>query len=96
MVNIDTTTPQQKALKGVADAIISGDVKIVEPLLSEDYTFRTFPKSAELPDLTKEEYLQKFGALFGIFSKIEVRIQQLLRACMLTLIPITLRSLFTK
>ena len=77
MTNIDATTPQLKALKQVADAISSGNVQTIEPLLSKDYKFRTFPKKAELPDLAKEEYLQKFGVAFGAFAKIEVCIQHL-------------------
>ena len=72
MINTDATTPQLTALKGLADALASGQVKNTEPLLSKDFTFRTFPKTAELPDLTKEAYLQKFGAAFGIFANIEV------------------------
>ena len=73
MVNIDATTPQLKIIKEVADAIISRDVKKVETLISKDFAFKTFPKIAELPDLTKEEYLPKFEVVFGAFAEIDVR-----------------------
>lgn len=74
MVNIDATSPQLEILKKVADAIASRDVKKVEPLISKDFAFKTFPKISELPDLNREEYLPRFGEVFGIFSKIDVRI----------------------
>lgn len=74
MVNIDATTPQLKVLKELTEAIASGNIKNIEPLLSKDFTFRSFPKTAELPDLTKEGYIQRFGAGSGVFNKIEVRI----------------------
>lgn len=72
MTNNNATTPQLKALKELGDALASGNIKNAEPLLSKDYIFRTFPKVAELPDLPKEEYLQKMGAVFGAFAKVEV------------------------
>ena len=77
MITIDPTTPQLKVLKELADAIASGDVKKAEPLLAKDFTFKTFPKHAELPELTKEDYLPKYQVVFGIFAEIEVRTQHL-------------------
>jgi hypothetical protein len=72
MTNINPTTPQLKVLKDFVDALETRDIKNAEPLLSKDFTFTTSPKSADLPDLTREEYLQKFGALFAFFAKVEV------------------------
>lgn len=77
MITIDPTTPQLKAIKALADAISSRDINNAEPLLSKDWTFRTFPKIPELPDVRKEEYLQKYKAVFAVFAKIEVRTQPL-------------------
>ena len=74
----DATTPQSKALKDLADAIATLDSKNTEPVLSKDFIFKMFPKSVELPDLTREEYIQKYGPVFLLFSKIEVCIQHLL------------------
>lgn len=74
MLDVDATTPQLKALKGLVEALKSGDFKNAEPLLAKDFTFRTLPKSAKLTDLKKEDYLQKMGASFGVFAKIDVRI----------------------
>ena len=74
MNTIDTTTPQLKVVKGLANALTSRDLNKVEPILSKDFVLKTFPKSVELPDLTKEEYLQKYGAVLALFAKIEVRI----------------------
>jgi hypothetical protein len=72
MTNINPTTPQLKALKDYADAIATRDLKNAEPLLAKDFTFTTSPKSADLPDLTREGFFQKFGALFALFAKVEV------------------------
>ena len=74
MNTINATTPQLKVVKGLANALTSRDLNKVEPILSKDFVLKTFPKSAELPDLTKEEYLQKYGAVLALFAKIEVRI----------------------
>ena len=71
MNTIDATTPQLKVVKGLADALT---LNKGEPILSKDFVLKTFPKSVELPDLTKEEYLQKYGAVLALFAKIEVRI----------------------
>lgn len=75
MTNINATTPQLQVIRRLANAITSHDVKSAEPLLSKDFTFRTLPKAADLPDLTKEEFLQKYSAVWDLFAKIEVRIQ---------------------
>lgn len=77
MANIDDTTPQLKVVKGLNDALIALNIKDVEPLLSRDFVLRTFPKSAELPDLTKEQYLQKNSAMWALSSKVDVRVQPL-------------------
>ena len=73
MNTIDATT-QLKVVKGLADALTSRDLNKAEPILSKNFVLKTFPKWAELPDLTKEEDLQKYGAVLALFAKIEVRI----------------------
>ena len=88
MTNGHATSPQQQTLKNLADTIATRDPKNIEPLLAKDFTFTTFPKTAELPDLTKEGYLQKYGAAFPGFAKIEVGTIRLLRVR--TLVPKTL------
>lgn len=76
MAILDTTSPLLRIVKGVADACISADVEKARQFLSKDYTFKTFPQTAELPDLSREEYIQKYGEIFRSFAKMEVRIKQ--------------------
>lgn len=84
MVNIEATTPQLRVVKGLADALVSRDLSNAEPILSKDFILKSFPKAAELPDLTKEEYLQKYSAVLALFGKMEVRTQHLGIACELS------------
>lgn len=77
MVNVDVTSPQLKAVKGMADAFASRDLSNLEPILSKDFTLKSFPKVAEFPDLGKEEYLEGYGAAFSLFAKVEVRTRYL-------------------
>ena len=74
MTNTDTTTPRLKAVKGLAEALASRNLSNAEPVLSKNFTAKLLPKIATLPsDLTKEEYLQKYGAVVASFAKVEVR-----------------------
>lgn len=75
MTKIDATTPQSKVVKRWADVLASRDLNNAEPILSKDFVFKAFPKAAELPDLTREEYIQKYGAILSLLAKVEVRIQ---------------------
>ena len=75
MTNLDATTPQLRAIKGIADAYTSRDLKGLEPILSRDFIFKTFPKSSEFPDLTKEEYIQRYGLVTALLAGVEVRIK---------------------
>ena len=77
MVNFDATTPQSKAAKGLFDALAALDLNKARPVLSKDYLFKSFPKSAELPDLTKEEYIQKYNAILVLLAQVEVRAKRL-------------------
>ena len=74
MVTVDATTPQLKAVKGLVEALVSDNFKTIESFLSKDYVFKTFPITPELPDLTRNEYLQKYGAVIPLFAKAGVRI----------------------
>jgi hypothetical protein len=72
MTNGDHTTRQLEVFKGFADAFATRDTTNILQIFSKDFVFKTFPKAAELPDLTKEEYLQKYRMIFPAFAKIEV------------------------
>jgi len=80
MANIDATTPQLKVVKGFTNAVVSRDLNNVEPILSRDFTMRLFPKVARLPDLTKEEYLQRYGGTLALFANTEVIFHEVIEA----------------
>ena len=72
MVNLDATTPQLKVLKQWADAHHSRDLNDAAPIFSKDFTLKMFPKSTVFPDLTREEYLQKYTVAFSLFTNVDV------------------------
>ena len=75
MVDINATTPQMKVVKVLVDCFHSRDLRDLEPLISEDFVFKTFPKAPELADLYREEYFLNYGTLFSSFAKVEVCVQ---------------------
>ena len=77
MVTIDTTTPQLKVLQKLADTLAALNLYDAGPILSKDFTLKKLPKSPELPDLSKEEYLQQHNVMVAMFPKAEVRIRYL-------------------
>ena len=77
MVDIDATTSQMKAIKVMRDCFNSRDLRDLKPLISEDFVFKTFPKTPELADLNKEEYLLMYGTSFSSFAKVEVCVQHM-------------------
>ena len=91
---LDATTPQLKLIESYFKAYLTFDMSNVGALITKDFKFRTFPKIAELPDETKEGYLETYQPIFSLLAKVEVCIQHHLRAHRLTsTIP---RSIFTK
>lgn len=75
MSNINATTPQLKLVKGWIDAYLSRDIKNIQPHLSKNYKFQTFPKIAGLPDETTEGYVEKYRPIFSMFTDLQVHTQ---------------------
>jgi hypothetical protein len=73
MVNLDATTPQLKVVKQWTDALNARDLNVLEPILSKDFTLKSFPEATGFPNLTKEEYIQQYGAVLSLFSTVDVR-----------------------
>lgn len=72
---IDATTPQLKAVKNLLDAYLTLDVKNVEPFISKNFTFQTFPKIADHPEEAKGAHFERYGTLLNLLKKGEVRLQ---------------------
>lgn len=75
MSHIDTTTPQLKLIDKTFDAYDTRDISNAAPFLSKNFTYRSFPKIAELPDQTKDEHIELFGPMFARLDKLDVHIQ---------------------
>ena len=73
MANVDATTPHMKIEKAWTDAHTSRNLDAIRPILSNNFVVKIFPKADGHPDLTKEEYIQRYSAAFALFSKVEVR-----------------------
>lgn len=77
MITLEATTPQLRAVQVWADAVRSRNFSNAGHIFSKDFTLKTFPKSTEHPDLTKEGYIQKYCGVLAMFSKAEVGIRHL-------------------
>lgn len=88
MTNINDPTPQLKLTKKLIGDYSSRDLSDVGQFLSEDFKYETFPKVPELPEEAKGDHIQKWGAILGSFTKMEVRTildtEKPLQACRLT------------
>ena len=77
MVNgLNATTSQLKFVERLIEAYATCDLNNVEPLLSKNFKYQTFPRAAHLPDHTKGDHVEKFGPVFAAMSEIEVRIHR--------------------
>ena len=75
MNHIEGTTPQLKLVDQLLKAYCTCDINKVTPLLSKNFAYRSFPKSADVPDQTKEEHIEQFGPKFAALEKLDVRVQ---------------------
>ena len=73
MINIDATTPQLKLAKDVTEAYLSRNLTSVAPYLSKNFTYQTFPKIADLPEVTKGGHVETYGAVLASFTQADVR-----------------------
>ena len=74
MSNFDAS-PQLTLVKNWVDAYISLDIKNVEPLLSKNFQYHTFPETTDLSKEAKERHIERYREMLSAVSKLEVRIQ---------------------
>ena len=86
---VDFNTPQSKAVKRLADAYISLDIKNVERLLSKNYQHEPLLESTDFPIQKKESHLQTWESICSSVNKHEVRIRHRRTAFKLRLISTT-------
>lgn len=70
---INATTPQLKLVKDYIDAYLTLNIKNVEPFVSKNYKFQSFPKVPDLPDQAKGEHSERYGTVLSLMNKMEVR-----------------------
>ena len=75
MSGFDTSTPQLKLAQQWSDAYTSLDIKDVEPLISKDFQYLTFPDSVGVPKEPKERHIERLGMMMTVLSKVDVCIQ---------------------
>jgi len=84
MINIDATTPQLKAVKDLIDAYCSLDISKIEPFISKNFKFQTFPKTIDIPEEAREVHIERYRGILAAVAKLEVRIQHRRTALKLT------------
>ena len=91
--NFNATTPQSKVVESFFWAVVTLDIRNVEPFISKDLKLQTFPKHAALPDEPRANFLEKYGSVLSLLKKIEVRVQNGLGARRLrSIIPSTIST----
>ena len=76
MAELNATTPQSRLFKEYHDANVARDTEKIGSLLAKNFRFKTFPSTPDLPDETKEGYIRKYGGMFTLLEKVEVRINE--------------------
>ena len=76
MVDFDTSSPKLKAVKQLLDAYISLDLNNLKPLISKDYQYEPLPESLDIANQGKQDHIQKWGQIFSLLTKFDVRIRQ--------------------
>ena len=74
LTNFNPTTPQSKVVENLLRGLATLDIKNIEPSISKDFQFETFPKIASLPDEPKAVCLERYGTIISLLKKVEVRI----------------------
>jgi hypothetical protein len=76
MLDFDASTPQRKLVKTWIESLAALDMNKVGTLLARDFKYQSFPKTTDVPELSKESVVQWFAGIFASMSKMEVRIRR--------------------
>lgn len=80
LTDFKATTPQSKVVGNLFKGLATLDISNIEPFVSKDFKYRTFPKTDNLPDQSKAACLEKYGTVISLFTKMEVCIRNDRRA----------------
>jgi len=92
MTGLDDTTPQLRVIKKMQEAFSSLDIKNVEAIISKNFTYQTFPKATSLADETREGFVQKYGAILALVTKVEPTFHEVIDASGKVVVHITVAA----
>ena len=75
MPYFDTSSRQLEFIDRFYGAYRTRNVEHIRPFLAEDYIYKAFPETPELPEMTKEKHLEIHGGMFAACVKYDVSIQ---------------------
>ena len=70
MCSLNATTPQLKAVKNFIDGYCSFDVKNVEPHISKDFMYQSFPEVPGLPVGSKEQHFESHKPVLSLMTNL--------------------------
>ena len=68
MDDFNANTPQLEVVKKWLEAHFNLDVKNAEPLLSRNYQYQAFPESPDLPNETREQYVENRRDILDVLT----------------------------
>jgi hypothetical protein len=76
MANFDASTPQLNVIKNWIDATSVLDTGKYDMVLARNFKYQSFPKTVDVPEMTKGKMVQWVAGVFASMTKMEVRIQR--------------------
>jgi hypothetical protein len=67
-----TESPQVKLMHEWGQGFKKRDLDLIAKSLHKDYRHTTYPRSLDKPEQTREEWLQQFAGVIGLWIDLEV------------------------
>jgi hypothetical protein len=71
MINFDASSPHLSVVKQWLESYQSLDTENVDPLLSKNFQYETYPRSPNAPNQSKKAHLEQWGAGLPLMNKLE-------------------------
>ena len=75
MCSLNATTPQLKVVEDFLGAYCTPDIKNIEPLISKNFAYHSYPKVPNVIDGPRGQYIEKFKPVLSLLKKLDVSIQ---------------------
>ena len=96
MRSLNATTPQLKVVKNFLDAYRTPDRKNIEPFISKNFAYHSYPKVPNVIDGPRGQYTEKFKPVLSLLKKLDVSIRRQETPFLLTLTIFAPSLLFTR